>query len=614
MGTKVAALENFWPNVLVTVAEFNPGSIGTIIGQMGGKLLFFLGLMGILFVMTRKDKISREQKYLLGFGALIYLLLVSNYGKSLGAMTYMFLVALPLIIGMLILLKSKEEVDVKVAILLVIWFVATTYAALKGVRFTLLMVSAFGVAFGITISAIYKNVSRWISSELKINEIITKTIIVVLLLLVLIGPVKAGNYAATHFLPSVNDAWYDSLTNIKENSDPDAIINSWWDFGHWFKYIADRRVTLDGGSQAGPPLHWLGKLIVTDDEKHSVGILRMLDCGSNNAFDELNAVLNDTPRSIDILDKIVTLEKKEAGEFLLENSLTKNEASKVLKNTHCDPPENFFITSEDMVGKAGVWGHFGSWDFKRAELYVLVKGATPEEGKKILLDPKYNLTTEQADQFYYEIQTKSDSEWITPWPSFMSPVRGCEKPNPEGVMVCNQGLSNGQQIPLIINLTNMDVQIPVKENVKPVSIVYVTEDGTEENFFGGDVLPFSVVIIPAGAGYSSLITHPYLANSIFTRLFYLEGHGLEHFDKFSDRQGVTGGRIIVWNVDWEGTDPNVIYAKVEASEMESQEEEKEAVEIESEETEEEPVEEFEETEVVEEEIEIEIPAEETNET
>ena len=619
MKSKIAALETFWPNVIVTVAEFNPGSIGTIIGQMGGKLLFFLGLMGILFLMTSKDKISKEQKYILGLGALIYLLLVSNYGKSLGAMTYMFLVALPVIIGMLILLKSKEEVDVKTAVLLVIWFVATTYAALKGVRFTLLMVSAFGVAFGVTVAAIYRFVSKWISSELKINEMVTKTIIVILLLLVLIGPVKAGNYAATHFLPSVNDAWYDSLTNIRENSEPDAIINSWWDFGHWFKYIADRRVTLDGGSQSGPPLHWLGKLMGTDDEKQAVGILRMLDCGSNNAFDELNAVLNNTPKSIDILDEIVTLEKKEAGETLLENGLTKKEASAVLKYTHCDAPEDFFITSEDMVGKAGVWGHFGSWDFSRAEMYVKVKGADPEEGKKILLDPKYNLTPEQADQYYYEIQTQSDNDWITPWPSFMSPVRGCEKPNSAGVMVCNQGLSNGQQIPLVINLTNMDVQIPVKEDVKPISIVYVTEEGTEERFFNGDVLPFSIVLIPSGAGYSSLITHPYLANSMFTRLFYLEGHGLKYFDKFSDKQGVTGGRIIVWKVDWNGADPNVVYAKVDASEMESpaeeastiETEEKEPEETTSEGTKEEPA--VEETDVVEEDIDIEIPAEETNE-
>ena len=217
------------------MAEFNPGSIGTVIAQMGGKLIFFVGLMGILFLMTGKKKISKEQWFIIGGGVLVYLFLISTWGIKLGGKTYMALIALPVAIGMIVLLFSKEEVDVKLAILLVIWFIATTYAALKGVRFTLLMVSAFGVAFGITISTIYRSVSRWVSSELKINELITKTIIAVLLLLILISPVRDGIYTAKHFMPSVNDAWYGRLTNIRDNSEPDAIINAWWDFGHWFK-------------------------------------------------------------------------------------------------------------------------------------------------------------------------------------------------------------------------------------------------------------------------------------------------------------------------------------------------------------------------------------------
>lgn len=565
IGSKVAARADYWPNVLVTVAEFNPGTIGSIISQMGGKLMFFLGLMGILFVMTGKDRISREQKYMLGFGALIYIMLVSKYGTGLGPKTYMILTALPVAIGMLLLLKSEEEVDVRMAILLVIWFVATTFAALTGVRFTLLMVSAFGVAFGITIAKLYRLVSKWISTELKISESITKAVVLIVLLLVLVSPVKAGYYAASHFMPSVNDAWYESLTKIRDNSEGDAIINSWWDFGHWFKYIADRRVTLDGSSQGGPPLHWLGKLMVTDDEKHSVGILRMLDCGSNNAFDELNAVLDDTAKSIEVLDKVVRLDKKEAGQKLLEEGLTREEAGKVLKYTHCEPPEDFFITSEDMVGKAGVWSHFGSWDFLRAEMYNRVKGTEQDEGQAILEESRYNLTPEQVDQYYYEIQTEKGDHWITPWPGYLSGVRPCEEPEPDGMMVCNQVLSNGQQIPFIINLTDMDVIIPSAEGHKPESIVYVTENGTEEKFFEGNLLEFSMVLVPSGYGYSSLITHPYLSNSIFTRLFYLEGHGLEHFNKFNDKTGVNGWRIITWKVDWEGEDMNKAFKQVEAN-------------------------------------------------
>jgi asparagine N-glycosylation enzyme membrane subunit Stt3 len=562
--TKVASLQSFWPNVLVTVAEFNPGSIGTIISQMGGKLLFFLGLMGVLFIMTiKQEKMEKEMIYVLGFGALIYLILVSTYGASLGPITYMALLGLPVVIGMLFMLKSEKEADIKLAILLVIWFVATTYAALKGVRFTLLMASAFSVSFGITIAAIYKTLSRWISTELKIDEIITKSVIVILLLLLLIAPVKAGYSVAKGYIPSVNDAWYNSLTKIKENSQPDAILNSWWDFGHWFKYIADRRVTLDGSSQGGPPLHWLGKLMVTSDEKQSVGILRMLDCGSNTAFDKLNPILNDTSQAVNVLDEIVTLDKEEARDVLLKNGLTKNQAAIVLNYTHCTPPEDFFITSEDMVGKAGVWAHFGSWDFTRAEMYTRVKGTSLEEGKKILMNKEYNLTAEQADKYYYEIQTEEDSQWISPWPGYMSGITPCEKPNEEGTLVCNQQLSNGQQIPLAINLVNMDVKIPATEEYYPTSIVYVTENGTEEKTFSGNLLPFSIVLIPKDNTYYSLVTHPALANSMFTRLFYLEGHGLRYFDKFDDQTGITGGRVIVWKVDWTGKDSNQAYKPLE---------------------------------------------------
>jgi len=564
MQTKVAALQSYWPNVLVTVAEFNPGSISTIIGQMGGKLIFFLGLMGILFIITiKQEKIEKEQKYLLAFGALVYLLLVSDYGTKLSPIIYMTLLALPVVISMLVMLKSEKEVDVKLAILLVIWFIATTYASLKGVRFTLLMSTAFGVSFAITLAAIYKLASKWISTELKINETLTKSIIVILLLFVLISPVKAGYSLSQSYTPSVNDAWYDSLTKIKDNSKPDAIINSWWDFGHWFKYLADRRVTLDGSSQSGPPLHWLGKLMVTQDEKQSVGILRMLDCGSNTAFDKLNGVVNDTSRSISILDNIVTQEKEDARATLLENGLTKKDAAIILNYTHCNPPEDFFITSEDMVGKAGVWAHFGSWDFTRAEMYTRVKGLNLEEGRKILTNKEYNLTPEQADQYYYEIQTQDDSQWIATWPGYMSAVQPCDTPNAEGIMTCNQQLSNGQQIPFIINLTDMDVTVPAKEDYKPTSIVFVTDNATQEKKFSGNTLPFSVVLVPQDNGYSVIVTHPSLANSIFTRLFYLNGHGLEYFDKFDDQTGINSGRIIVWKVDWEGKDANMGYQKAQ---------------------------------------------------
>ena len=41
---------------------------------------------------------------------------------------------------------------------------------------------------------------------------------------------------------------------------------------------------------------------------------------------------------------------------------------------------------------------------------------------------------------------------------------------------------------------------------------------------------------------------------MFTRLFYYENMdgGLEHFDVFSNIRDVTGQKIIVWKIDWDG--------------------------------------------------------------
>ena len=49
-----------------------------------------------------------------------------------------------------------------------------------------------------------------------------------------------------------------------------------------------------------------------------------------------------------------------------------------------------------------------------------------------------------------------------------------------------------------------------------------------------------------------------LTASMFTRMFYQEGIGLKYFKKFSDERSVFGGRIIVWKVDWEGKEKNII--------------------------------------------------------
>jgi len=495
---KAAAQSTLWPNVRTTVAELNPASMKAIIGSVGGTFLFAIAVLGIILVLLKKDQ----------------------YGKY----------------------------DIKYSALLAFWFIGTIYAATKGVRFTLLLAPAFSVAFGAALGIIYQKLTGWFDRELNMSKVITGTVLIALFLILLISPAKADFKRTKGDLPLVNDAWWDSLTKIKEESAPDAIINSWWDFGHFFKYIANRGVTFDGGfSQTSPMAHWIGHVLLTDNEKEAVGILRMLDCGSNTAFEKVFEEKGDTEESVDLLYKIIVLDKDAAAKELSAAGI-KN-VDEVLKYTHCEAPENYFITSGDMVSKAGVWGHFGNWDFEKAYIWVNLRKLTKDEMMSAMKE-KFNYTDKQAEQIYYKVQSieneKKANSWISPWPTYLSQLVNCQTKNNK--VTCNTGL--------VVDLNDMSAKIKANGGEGlPQSLVYVDNNGTlQEKEFKSDQA-FSAILVPSKNGYKSVICHPLLAKSMFTRMYFMDGHGLKHFELFDERMQPTGENIIVWKVNWEGTEP-----------------------------------------------------------
>lgn len=553
MKIKQVATYSVWPNVFTTVAEQNEASLGDIINSSGGSVLFLMSMVGILLTLAHRE--IKRRLFILC--SIIWYGVVIFYVNDLH--TFLILLGIPIVIRIFLAIKDKEKgIDVKYAVLLIIWFVATIYASTKGVRFTLLLVPAFGIALGVCFGVLFRTLSQMIEKGIHINKNITKIIVIVVLGLFLIGPYNSAKSVAKNEVPSADDAWWASLEKIKMESSPDAIINSWWDFGHWFKYIADRAVTFDGTTQETPQAHWIGNSLLTGSEEEAVGILRMVDCsghwGGTYAFDEIDSQVKDIPKSVDIVYDIIVLDKEDARKKLEEYGLTN--IDKILEYTHCTPPEDYFITSEDMVSKAGVWGHFGSWDFNKALMYYTInkKGYRNNEQKSVdFLKQRFGISDNEAESIYDDIislETNKDvNDWIAPWPGYASELTGCSV-NGE-IVQCGNGL--------VANLTDHDALFPTQQGIKrPNSFIYAEEGGIKRVDYEEDTVGVSAVLIPSGDGYNSILTSPLLADSMFTRLFYMEGHGLKYFDKFSDERTVFGQRIIVWKVDWDGKDNNVM--------------------------------------------------------
>ncbi|MGM5479828.1 MAG: STT3 domain-containing protein [Nanobdellota archaeon] len=494
IALKDVAVTTLWPNIKTTVAELNPATIPETISQMGGTLLFLTAVAGIIFTIFKRDENGKK--------------------------------------------------DFRFAFILIAWFVITMFAATRGVRFNLLLVPAFTVAFGVFAGTLYKWIGRWAEKEKEINTMAVKVISIIILALLFIQPISAAHTQSQHEIPSMNDAWWNTLTKIKEETPQDSIINSWWDFGHQFITVADRRVTFDGGGQDKHMAYWVGKSIAVEDEQHAVGILRMVDCGNNNAFYVLNEYLdNDTRKSIDVLNEIVVMGSEDAKDTLVSNGLTEEQTEHVMTYTHCTPPENYYITSEDMVGKSGVWAHFGSWDFDRAEMYQQVSTLPQGEGIQVLQD-EFGLDQNRASKYYYEIQSTEANDWIAPWPSYMGEGQCQEQDNT--TTICQMRLGEGTA-QLEVNTDTYDVSLQAQEEiVRPESFVYVENNTVKEKTYDDSQLQFSLIF----TGDQIIASDPKLSTSTFTKLFYLDGQGSECFEKFDERRQVTGAKISTWNVTW----------------------------------------------------------------
>ncbi len=501
MKIKDASKANLWPNVYTTVAELNPGSFDEVVNTIGGSTLLWVSVLGVILTMFRKDE----------------------YGKP----------------------------ELRYGILLSLWFAGTVYASTKGVRFNLLVVPAFAVGFGAAAGRIYGYFSKSFSfrgseKNIGIPKIVPSLAVFLFFLYMLSAPLASAYNLPKSGFPLVNDAWYDSLIEIKEKTPNNTIITSWWDYGHIFKYIADRPVTFDGASQNIPQAHWVGRLLLTGNEKEAVGILRMLDCGANTAYDKLDSNINNTPKSVRILHQIILLDKNDAKKALEGYNLSGKQADEVLKYTHCTPPSAVVIASEDMIGKAGVWAHFGSWDFDRADWWITARKLEREPAiQKIMVD--YNLSRDRAQQIVDEIRSipseDAGNSWIAPWPTYRSGLTPCGK---SGDVIKCDGIG------LSVDSANMDATLSMQGGVAPpASLVYIANTGVEEKKFEGRTVPVSAVLIPAQNGFYGMLADPSIANSMFTRMFFMNGYGLKNFELLTRKSSPVGTQVYVWKVKWD---------------------------------------------------------------
>ena len=496
-----------YPNVYVSVSELQIPSITEIISGVGGYLPFIFGILGVVAMVWRlktkeekteiPDKKTRKPRRR---GRSNRRKVEEKEPKDKGNIT-----------------KPDALVQrrnyIFYIVLFTIWLLITAYAMTKGVRFIENFSLPIALSAGIFVGLLYDYIRKHVS-----NQSYQKIIMAVVVIVVVFSPASTAYAISSAVVPGTDDSMVTSMDWIKNNTSNNTIITSWWDYGHLFTAEADRAVTFDGSSQNSPRAYWVGKALLTSNETLSVGILRMLATSGDLGPLTLDNYTNNSGKSAEILNNILGIDKDAALSVMTVNyGLTQEQAQNMVQYTHPDnPAPQVLITSSDMVGKAGWWSYFGSWNFTsnngtNYQYLAAQMNSTTVNNKTLLIGE--NAVVAQANGSTISTGIINTNAITTNDTTQILNKISSELETGNGTMIIKP-----HKLTLISNNTITQTNV---SNSSEYSIILINEDDT----------------------YVAVVMNKELEDSMFTRLFFMGGAGLTQFKGLYGQSGV-----MVWGV------------------------------------------------------------------
>jgi hypothetical protein len=558
------ALSRLWPSTFETVGELIPPDLRFVADVMGGDLWFFVGWLGLLLLVLPRARWRWWHFALLVGGNYLYRWLLGHAG---GRGTLVLLLALPVVAGAAGWVAARRpDRDAAAGLVVATWFLAALFLAFGGQRYVMLVVPAFGVVLGVAIGRFH----LWLQDLLARAagpRVGSRLAPVVLLLvgLVVVPPLREGRATAMGYRPRMNDAWWDVLTHVRDGTPPETIVDVWWDFGHWVTFVAERRASADGASLATHVPHWLARALLAPNEEETVGLLRMLNCGSDatpepegarSAYGRLVARGLDHVAAYETVAALAPLDRAAARARLAALGLAPADVEDVLAATHCTaPPALLVLTS--ALARVGGWWKLGTWELRRAYA-AEVSRHRPEAEAAADLAARFGLDEAAARSLWAEARRLPDDAAARRFAAsglgyLVADWLPC-RPARDGGWVCPVGVATGTGgvLEAVVFRPDAPERPPLivgrgggRTAATPEVVVVAGTEGRREIRFADATFPGLAVLIDE-PGRRVLLGAPAVVRSTFTRLVFLEGRDLRHFEPFDARTGPDGERVLAW--------------------------------------------------------------------
>jgi hypothetical protein len=515
-----------WPGVFSTIQELRQPSRAELAFNSGDAFVLLVGIVGMIVALL---PVATWRRWYWGaLAAVVGVSLALWLGPEMSGVARVAILAAVVVATVLWRIRDPDEAGDAPSgpgLVLAVWVLAAAVAVQRAMRFSTLIAGPLGVAFGVAVA----EAVAWLwHATRRLPRAVAMLLAAGVVAGALAGPIAYAQ-RATRFTPEIGDAWWDLFERLRLESPADAVVTAWWDYGHWIKYVAERRVSVDGASMSTHVPHWIGRALMAADEAESVGLLRMLACGSDatpepeggrGAFGALVARGMSVADAHDLVVELARLDRSAAEARLAASGLDESARRDVLRATHCDPPPLYLVLSTREIDSPA-WAFLARWKDEWAihdDDYVRNAGA-----HSFLTRVPVSCAPAGEGDLFCPLRIRTPTELF------------------RGFLYRPADAADGQ--------FSLDTSAGLR--LVPASTIVIAQGGQVREVHAPNANPDAPGVLLDADGGRIVVAPPHLVRSTFARLMFLDARYAGRFDAFDQRELPGGGRVITWRVRWD---------------------------------------------------------------
>ena len=309
----------------LTVAYYAQPYLSDLMGQLGNGIfwVFFFGMvfLGLEFGKNISHKKHRIYFYLIWILSILGMLFsrvsatsVLNGTNFISSLIYFL--SFIILAYYIIWLYSKEKFPISISsIFLFAWMIITLMSIRSAIRVMFVVVTFVFVMLAFFIVKSYEYGKKSNNNTIKYILYASTAIAIILTFNFVFGNPLTGvggnyqaiSYSASHSGPVTNYQWQNAMSWVRNNTSPDSVFVSWWDYGYLIQTLGQRTSVVDGGNYNQYWDHMVGRYLLTENNEnaslsfmksHNVSYLLIdpTDLGKYPAFSQIGSGVNKEDR------------------------------------------------------------------------------------------------------------------------------------------------------------------------------------------------------------------------------------------------------------------------------------------------------------------------------